>query len=150
MSRRMISPYFSPGDNTLEHKIGYIDKVEGHLDCAIYSVTHPEIGKALVRAVDRGVPVRFLTDRVQAAGRYSIDEYLLDNGIDLRRDIKSGSMHHKFAIDSRISVWDGSSNWTRGAVEKNAESWVIMRLKYVIDAYQQRFDYLWRLNDPNL
>jgi len=126
--------------------IGFIDKCKTSLDVAVYAITHDRIAEALIRAHQRGVTVRVLLDRSQAGSRYSDDEVLEEAGIPVIRDIRSGSMHNKFVIGDGVSVGTGSFNWTKNADERNAENFVIVRLKYVIADYQDEFDALWKLN----
>lgn len=144
-----ISQYSSPRDGVAAHIVGYIDRCEEHLDVAVYSLTHDAIRDALIRAHQRGVRVRVLTDKVQAAGRGADDEALEAAGIEVRRDVQSGLMHHKFAVDGRNAVLKGSFNWSRNADERNAEYWEVNRYKYVIDWLQRLFDELWIANDPS-
>lgn len=143
-----IDNYFSPEDDVLDHLIGFLDRCHGGIDAAVYSVTHPDIAEALIRAQERGSDVRLLMDASQAAGRYSQSDYLMEQGVSVRTDIVTGIMHHKFAVDCDLALLSGSLNWTVSATERNAESWTINRYKYVIRTYQKRFDYLWLKNQP--
>jgi phosphatidylserine/phosphatidylglycerophosphate/cardiolipin synthase-like enzyme len=150
---RYADAYFSP-DRGADHVIiGFIDYCTTKLDIAIYSLTHDPIADAIIRAHQRGVPVRVLIDKTQAAGRYSDDEKMEAAGVEVRRDKVSGSMHNKFIIgDSRnggLAVQTGSYNLTRNAAEENAENFVILRLQYMAKAYQEEFDRLWGLNAPD-
>lgn len=148
MTRRTkISCYFSPEDGVLEHLVGFIDRCDTGIDAAVYSVTHPEIAEAYARANERS-PCRLLMDATQAGGAYSQFDFLRDAGVQVRRDIVTGVMHHKFAIERDMALLHGSLNWTKNAVERNMESWIINRYKYVVRLHQARFDYLWLRNQP--
>ena len=140
--------YFSPKRGSADVVIGFIDRCTTTLDIAVYSITHDEIASAIIRAHQRGVAIRVLVDKTQAGGRYSDDERLLEAGVSLRRDTQSGLMHHKYAIDGSYAVATGSFNWTANADTRNAENFVILRLKYILTAYQQEFDKIWELNAP--
>lgn len=52
-------------------------------------------------------------------------------------------MHNKFIIGDGESVGTGSFNWTKNADKKNSENFVILRLSYVVDEFQDEFDILW-------
>ncbi len=154
-----IKTYFSPTDHAAQHIINFIDYInEEHrpnmvtgpltLDVMVYSITHEEICLALIRAHQRGVKIRVLMDKVQAAGRYARDEELEAAGIEVRRDIKTGLMHQKACIENGRVVGLGSFNWTKSADEKNAENWNIVKYVYVAQTYQKEFDRLWELNKP--
>lgn len=145
---RYVSSYFSPDRGTADLIIGFIDRCEETIDAAVYSITHDGIADALIRAHNRGVKVRVLTDNLQASNRYADDEALENAGVDLRRDLSSASMHDKFVIGDKKAVGTGSFNWTKSADERNAENFVIIRLSYVVTDFQTEFEMLWEKNDP--
>ena len=145
---RYVSTYFSPDRGAAAVIIGFIDRCTDAIDAAVYSLTHDGIADALIRAKARGVAVRFLIDKTQAGSRYADDEKLEAGGIEVRRDSQSGSMHNKFLVGDGKAVKTGSFNWSKNADERNAENFVIIRLSYVVAAYQEEFDRLWALNAP--
>ncbi len=146
MSRPFVSTYFSPQQGAADQIIGFVDRCQDRLDIAVYSLTHDEIAEAIIRAHIRGVDLRVLTDNTQAGGRTSDDEKLEAAGVSVRRDTQSGSMHNKFCIDGTRAVITGSFNWTVNADKRNAENFVVIRLKYVVAGFQEEFDRLWDLN----
>jgi cardiolipin hydrolase len=141
---RYVSYYFSPDNNTAETLIGFIDRCKTSIDAAIYSITHDDITKALIRAHNRGVKIRILIDNMQAGNPYADDELLLEAGIMLKCDKKTGLMHHKFIIGDNSAVGTGSFNWTVNAARRNAENFVIIRLKYVVGGFKKEFNSIWK------
>jgi phosphatidylserine/phosphatidylglycerophosphate/cardiolipin synthase-like enzyme len=146
MKRPYVSCYFSPRRGAADQIIGFIDHCDTTLDIAVYSLTLDGIAAAIIRAHQRGTKVRVLTDKTQASGRYADDEKLEAAGVPLRRDKKSGSMHNKFCIDGKSAVITGSFNWTANADKKNAENFVIVRLKYAVADFATEFERLWEDN----
>jgi len=146
MGQSYVSAYFSPNRGAADQIIGFIDRCNETIDAAVYALTHNGIADALIRAYWRGVKIRILTDRLQAGSRYADDERLEEAGIPLRRDTQTGSMHWKTIIGDGVAVGTGSFNWTAGADLRNAENFVIIRLKYVIQTFQQEFEDLWEVN----
>jgi mitochondrial cardiolipin hydrolase len=143
-----MSIYFSPGRGAAAQVVGFIDRCHGKLDIAAYSLTHDDISQAIIRAHKRGVVLRVLVDNTQASSRYADDELLEAEGIELRRDTKAGSMHNKFCIEHGYAVITGSFNWTVNADKRNAENFVLLRLKYAVAEFQAEFDRLWEINAP--
>jgi len=143
-----VGVYFSPGRGADEIVIGFIDRCEKTLDVAVYSLTHDPIRDALIRAQDRGVQIRVLMDNLQAKSRYADDEALAEAGVPVRVDKSSAAMHHKFAIGDGKAVLTGSFNWTKNAVTRNAENFVIVRMKYIIRPFEREFERLWAENAP--
>lgn len=151
--RKAVSSYMSPGRHAADTVIGFIDHTHKSLDIAVYSITHDGIAAAVIRAHQRGVKVRVLVDKTQAAGRYADDELLETAGVPLRRDTQSGLMHHKFAISDKgvsgaFAVATGSFNWTANADKRNAENFLIIRLSRTVQEYQDEFDMVWAKNAP--
>jgi len=143
---KYASVYFSPSRDTTDNVIGFINRCEHTIDAAVYSITHYEIAKAIIAAHNRGVKIRLLVDKVQASSKYARDEELILAGVDLVRDTLTGLMHHKYIIGDGNAVGTGSFNWTVGAEEKNQENFVILRLKYVVEDFQENFNQLWLKN----
>lgn len=155
MRRPYASVYFSPKRGSAQVLAGFIDRTEKTLDCAIYSLSHDLIADALIGAHRRGVKVRVLMDKSQAGGKASDDERLVAAGIEVRIDSNFKIFHHKVAIADRKrrgkqAVVTGSFNWTANADEKNAENMVILRLKRVVEEYENEFERLWVLNAPKV
>ena len=141
---KYVSTYFSPKRGTINEIIGFIDRCQETIDVAVYSITHDDVCAALIRAQERGVSIRVLTDGLQASSRYADDEKLEAAGIPVRRrPAGGGSLHHKFAIADSNAVGTGSFNWTVSAEERNQENFLIVRLKYVVEEYQNEFNDLW-------
>lgn len=146
--RKYFDIYFSPNGGAADYIVKFIDKTKHTLDVAVYSLTHDKIAEALIRAKDRGVKVRIITDALQAKGADSDDELLEISGVEIRRDTQAGLMHHKFAISDKKCIGLGSFNWSVNADTRNAENWNVCRIKYVIGRYEEEFEKLWDLNAP--
>ena len=147
---RYFSTYWSPDEGAGDHVIGFIARCETTLDIAMYSLTHDAIAAALIEAHERGTKIRLLIDKTQAGMSSADDEKLEAAGIAVRRDRRTGLMHHKFAVDGTMALGMGSFNWTASADYRNQENWNVVRLKYVIANYQARFDTIWELNAPDV
>lgn len=141
---KYVSTYFAPDRGTADQVIGFLDRCNVSIDAAVYSLTHDGIADALMRAVYRGVKVRVMNDKLQSASRYNDDEKLAAAGVEVKTEaFTSGLLHHKFVIGDSSAVGTGSFNWTVNADQKNAENFVIIRLKYTVDEFQEEFDKLW-------
>ena len=140
-----ISTYFSPNRGSGDVLVGFIDRCQHSIDAAVYCITHDKISDALIRAKERGVAVRIITDKTQASSKWADDEKLEEANIPLLRlgAAFRGSMHNKFVIGDSRAVGTGSFNWTKSADERNNENFVIIRLKYVVRDYQVEFNRLW-------
>lgn len=143
---KYVSTYFSPNRGGAKTIIGFIDRCNKTIDAAVYSITHDKISDALIRAHRRGVAVRIITDKTQAAGKWSDDERIEEAAIPVKRGGYHwrGSMHNKFIIGDDSAVGTGSFNWTKSADKRNAENFVIIRLYYVVREYNKEFDKLWK------
>jgi phosphatidylserine/phosphatidylglycerophosphate/cardiolipin synthase-like enzyme len=153
MARKYSSVYFSPKRGAAATLIGFLDRTKYTLDCAVYSITHEGIANALIRAHQRGVKVRVVTDKAQAGMSSAKDERLEAAGIEVRRDTKSGLMHAKYAVcdegkSGKFAVAAGSFNWTANADENNVEHFQVLRLKATVAEFGAHFEQLWADNAP--
>ena len=139
----ILGVYFAPDKEIYKPIIGLYDNAEKYIHLAIYSLTKDEFAEALIRAHKRGVEVKVLIDRIQAAGRYADDEMLLNAGVELRRSKGSGLMHNKFAIIDGIIIYTGSYNHTNNATLKNDENYIIIKDETIAETYEKQFQKIW-------
>lgn len=124
-----------------------IDKSKYSVDIVVYSINNTKLVEAIERAYQRGIKVRILTDRLQAAGKSSLVTHLYQQGINIRVHSVHKIEHNKFAIYDGNKVSTGSYNWTNPATYKNSENCLfIINNKQTIQDYQNRFNYLWQIN----
>ncbi len=151
-----------------------IDSATTSVDFCIYDFEHPRIAHALVRAKNRGVRIRLVTDDhnrtdggdydlriwtiLATAGITSIDDdgdiYNTDGTITDNDLVNDGSdMHNKFAVIDYLSpspdddyVWTGSTNITyTGAYNTNHT--LIIKDTDVAKAYTEEFEQMWGDSD---
>ena len=101
--------------------IELIEQSKEYIDVSVYSINNKKLVDALIRAHRRGIRLRVLTDKVQAAGKSSKIWDLIAAGFPLRVHTHKRIMHTKVAIYDGKSVSSGSFNWTEPAVHKNEE-----------------------------
>lgn len=120
------------------------------IDIAVYSINNLNIIDQLIKAKDKGVKIRILTDRIQAFGNSSKVKLLHDTGFDIKIHSKDRIMHHKFAIFDNKSAVEGSFNWTYSAANKNAEDCNVFDKEEDIKVLQRRFKKLWKINSKDI
>lgn len=127
--------------------VSWIDSAKRSLDGAIYNLTDPHISAALVRAHQRGVKVRIVQDQQSSLSQNARANELTAAGIPVKTQKGSGGglQHHKFLVIDSKYVITGSFNWTRSAVRRNDENFVI--LDDVVPRFHQEFERLWQLHD---
>lgn len=91
------------------------------IDAALFDIEDPGMVAALVRAKQRGVDLRVVTDAdyYWKSDKTTIREpikQLLAAGVPIRPDDRSGLMHHKFLVLDGQQVWTGSTNVTSGGI----------------------------------
>ena len=139
-----IGVYFSPRGGCPEAIVSAIDNAERTIDGAIYTFTSREIAQALVRAYERGISVRIIMDRNQAADGYAKKRYLSNKGIPVRVHIGDGIMHNKFLVVDSTIVITGSFNWTASADRWNYENIVVIKSSALAQIYEAQFGKLWK------
>ena len=139
--------FFTPSlqcENKIEQ---LIDKSKYSVDIVVYSINNTKLVEAIERAYQRGIKIRILTDRLQAAGKSSLVTHLYQQGINIRVHSVHKIEHNKFAIYDGKKASTGSYNWTNPATHKNSENCLfIINNKQTIQDYQNRFNYLWQIN----
>ena len=109
---KSVEVYFSPSNACEENIVKMINGSRQEVDVAVYSLNNTDIVEALKEADRRGVKVRILTDRLQAAGRSSKVRDLYRAGVNIRVHSKHKIEHNKFAVFDGETAVTGSYNWT--------------------------------------
>jgi phosphatidylserine/phosphatidylglycerophosphate/cardiolipin synthase-like enzyme len=118
-----------------------IELVRATLDIAAYEFNSPVLTNAVIRAHQRGVRVRMVTDN--EAGLNSTNQTVQDliaAGIPVVDDGRSALMHNKFMILDSTTVWTGSWNYTINDTYRNNNSAIVLRSRNAVNNYQAEFD----------
>lgn len=147
-----------------------IDSANYSIDLCIYDLEHPRIAQALIRAKERGIRIRLITDNHNRSDSREIDEEMwrllgeagiisVDDDGDIYKalgEIEDNSlvnagadMHNKFAVIDYLSastnddiVWTGSTNLTyTGAY--NTNNVVVLKDTEVAKIYTEEFNQMW-------
>ncbi len=142
--------FFTPSPDCEIHIAAAADRAERSVDAAVYALTNARIAAALKRAAERGVTVRILADRLQAAGRFSRVAELRGAGVDVHVHFGYKTEHNKFAVFDGKSVVTGSYNWTENASRNNSENCLfVFDDDVTVKRYFLRFEELWQLNSAD-
>jgi phosphatidylserine/phosphatidylglycerophosphate/cardiolipin synthase-like enzyme len=143
LSAKTIDTCFSPLGHCDQVLVSWINAAAQTLNGAIYGLTDESIAEAFIRAERRGVQVRLVHDRTQAAGRHDIAELLISSGIEvhIQRGTGGGILHDKFLVIDGKYVITGSFNWTDNATMRNDENFVIIDDE--APRFEKEFQRLW-------
>ena len=130
------------GQLIMDNFIEYIDAAQTSIDLAVYEMNLTPIAEALIRAHNRGVVVRFVTDNEggleadsdEDGGQFAM---LQAAGIEVRPDTRSALMHNKFiVIDDTIFI-TGSTNLTVNDLFENNNNAVAAAVPEVAAIYKR-------------
>ena len=138
-------------DDTL---IKYINRAQQTIDFTIYNFNNQgisNISNALKAAADRGVRVRVIGCGTTA--NLGIDE-LANSAVNILigpdNTHRAGIMHNKFIVFDAQStnpnvplVWTGSTNFTDGQINLDANNVVIIQDQSLARSYQIEFEEMW-------
>ena len=146
-AKATVEVHFTPSAACENSVVKLINETQKTIDAAVYSINNDQIVNALKKAHQRGVKLRILTDKVQAASKSSKVLDLYQYGINIKVNSRFKIEHNKFAVFDGLRVSTGSFNWTNPASSKNSENCLfVMQDKKVVASYEQRFNELWLLN----
>lgn len=139
----IANAYFSPGDDCRERLIKLCRRANQSLDICVFTISDDHLTREIIRAYDRGVNVRIITDDAKSEDKGSDIYDMMGVGIQVRCDHDSAHMHHKFVIRDNELLVTGSFNWTRSATEKNQENLIVTNESKLVQQFSKRFDQLW-------
>ncbi|HVG59402.1 MAG TPA: phospholipase D-like domain-containing protein, partial [Hyalangium sp.] len=138
-----MEAHFSPGEGPLRAIAQLIEEARGSIDVCVFTVTDDRLSRALLRAHERGIRVRMVSDDEKALDVGSDMLRLRDAGIPVRLDRAEAHMHHKFAVFDRLRLLTGSYNWTRSAADVNHENVLVSDDPRLVQPFCRAFDDLW-------
>ncbi|HBH86770.1 MAG TPA: hypothetical protein DDY17_04095 [Syntrophaceae bacterium] len=147
--RKEMKVLFSPKGGISKELSRLIQAAKGEISVAAYAFSSKYLGNALVTAMKRGVKVRLILDEDNAKKSYTIDEWLIENGIDIRFiKVKNGCMHHKFMIIDNTSLMTGSYNFTNDSEFRNYDAAIFINDSALLQSFTAEFTRLWSLASP--
>ncbi len=136
--------FFGPEAPMVETLVKLINTARNRIDIAVFTITDNRLSQELVDAHRRGVKIRILTDDDKAHDRGSDAIELAKAGIPLAYDHSPHHFHHKFAIVDRMTLVNGSYNWTRGADRDNRENFTLCWEQKLVKQYEENFEKMWK------
>lgn len=134
-----VTLHHSPNQGVQATIISHIDAAEKNICVAAYSFTSKPIADALLRAVNRDVPVYLIVDRRQPTARHGQTPRLATHGITTAVDRHHSLMHQKtIIIDQKILIC-GSYNFSANAEHRNSEILVIITDKKIATQATKHF-----------
>jgi phosphatidylserine/phosphatidylglycerophosphate/cardiolipin synthase-like enzyme len=138
---RPDEPGLRAGERALAALVDGMDAARLSIDVACYHINLEDLAAALLRARERGVLVRVVTDDAQAGE--SVLGGLERAGIEVRDDGSPALMHHKFVVIDGSEVWTGSMNLTSGSVFHDDNNLLRIRSDDVAADFGREFDEMY-------
>ena len=139
-----VEAYFSPGETCAKQIISLIRSAKKSIDICVFTISDDSISREIVKAHQRKIPVRIITDDDKANDLGSDIGLFIKKGIDVKMDNSPSHMHHKFAIFDEKTLVNGSFNWTRSASRYNQENVVVMSNPNLVKTFLNTFENLWK------
>ena len=136
------------GQFIIDKLIDTIDAAQTSIDLAVFETNLTPVAEALIRAHERGVVVRWITDDEngrdadgeEGRGQFALLEAA---GIEVRDDLRSAFMHNKFILIDGQLLWTGSMNLTTNDVFRNNNNVVVLLSPAAVAVYAREFEEMW-------
>lgn len=119
------------------------------IDVIMFRITDKNHTNAMVAAINRGVPVRLLTDKSEYRNpdrlwdAYNVD-IMYNAGAQVRWDLHQGINHEKLVLLQQLQMGIfGSSNWTSPSTNSQREHNLFTTRPELYDALRAQFDRKW-------
>ena len=139
-----IIPLFSPKDIIITNNIiSIINNAKFYIYIPAFVITHQNFANSLIKAKQRGVDVKIITDATGTFSTGSKTEYLRKSGIPLKIENYAGKVHSKSIIIDDKYIITGSMNFSNSGENKNDENLLIIENHKLAKYYKGFFEYLW-------
>jgi phosphatidylserine/phosphatidylglycerophosphate/cardiolipin synthase-like enzyme len=134
--------WFSPREDCALAITGLISRTIKSIDLCVFTITDDRLSDEILRAHERKVQIRILTDNEKSRDGGSDALRLAQAGIPVYIDTSPFHMHHKFGIFDNRTLITGSYNWTRSASRDNEENIVLLEDASLVGRFRQEFELL--------
>jgi len=146
---------FAPSENFATRSVSRYDAETRGIDVIMYRITDRRHTDALIRARQRGVPVRLITEPKQYRDTnyywhsWNVDRLYMA-GIQVRHRQHAGLTHQKSALlhGQGMTIF-GSSNWTTASASSQEEHNYFTRLVWFFQWFQRNFERKWHNQTGN-
>lgn len=140
---------FVPAENFATRSKPFYDAETQRIDVIMYKITEGTHADGLIRAVQRGVPVRLIVepDRYRNTGNvwqaYQVDRLYMA-GIKIRNRAHAGFLHQKSTLlySQGLSIF-GSSNWTSESNKSQYEHNYFTTKTWFFNWFKANFERKW-------
>ena len=130
--------FIGPSPSMEKAVVAFINSASKTLDVCVFDLNLPEFAQALLAAHERGVKVRVIIARDNAARAYDVAdelEQMEKKGILTLAHNRSGLMHNKFMVADKQFVWTGSYNLTRNCSRFNDNHAIVLESPELAENY---------------
>lgn len=135
---------FSPNGHCADRIIRYISMAKKNIRLIAYAFNNEQIAKELIKAYERKVDVRIITDAKQLNQKDNYIPIIKNAGVTCYKAYENtkGCLHSKsLVIDNYITI-TGSFNFTNSADKNNAENIIVLRSREIAKKYIHHFNYI--------
>jgi phosphatidylserine/phosphatidylglycerophosphate/cardiolipin synthase-like enzyme len=118
--------------------VAAVDDAQVSVDLAVYDIDLLSVARALLRAHQRGVAVRIVTDTDNEAT--AALNLLRSEGVPIRGDGRTALMHDKFVVIDAREVWAGSMNLTENCAYRNNNNLLRIRSGELAAVFTDEFE----------
>ncbi len=131
-----------------EKLVQHIDGAQKTIHIASFETDLNDVANALIRAKQRGVDVRWITDDesgIEADTKPGHGQFkmLKAAGIEIIDDERGGLMHDKFWLFDGQTVWTGSTNVTVSGMFEQDNNTLVIESAELAAMYERQFDDMW-------
>jgi phosphatidylserine/phosphatidylglycerophosphate/cardiolipin synthase-like enzyme len=127
--------------------IQFVDSAQDQILISAFEFDLVPLADALIRASERGVEIRWLTDDEYGLEadeeELGLFERLEEAGIEVRDDDRGELMHNKFLVIDNQTVWTGSTNLTENGSFRNNNNALAIGSVALARVYEQEFEEMW-------
>lgn len=136
--------YFSPQDKSISNAVlPIIENAKDYIYIPIFVITENRVVEALIKAKQRGVDVRLISDALNASSKYSKIKVLRASGVPVKIENYAGKMHSKtMIVDDKYSII-GSMNFSKSGETKNDENTIVLENAEATKYLKRFFLYQW-------
>lgn len=135
---------FAPKEPCDIKLVKFVETATATIDVAAFDINLDQLVHTMLVKSKKGVKLRVILDKRQAAGKYSLSSTLIKAGASVKYGKQRGLMHNKFIIVDGKRIETGSFNFTNHASTSNNENQIYLSNPQIVARFSAYFEEMWR------
>ena len=138
-----ITPYFSPAEDVQAVALKEVQAARTSIHGSLFGITNGVLADSLAAQAKKGLDVELALDKMQSAGKASLDKSLKQSGLVITIKKKQVLEHNKYVVIDGATVLMGSWNWSNNAQRQDNSDVLFKDCPEIAKAFEANYQTIY-------